>query len=381
MMKKHTQEISPFLIKPYDLRTGSQLVIGEKSYLDFSSWDPFGLAQNKKFNATVAKALGEVGLSAQASRTSTGTSPAHLACENRFAQFFRAERGLLFSSRSQLVLSLITALCDNSWCILSDERSESPIADAAALAGITHVPIRQNDPKNIFQELQKTSKFKNRILFIEYIQGFTGESLNISPFTSENVYQNLYLCFDETLSVGLSGLRGAGSAEIHNLAPLPILRYLGFDRHLALNGAMLIGPEVILNLLLEKSRYLKLEVAPPPFLAIAAREALDQLELHVAKRAKIFALAEKMRAAIKNIRWTILSKENSGLICLALKSNAESLELFNALKSQGILVDRHTALLPGSEIFGIRFILRADHSESDITKVCSSLWDIHKRFL
>ncbi len=81
-----------------------------RDLLDFTSWDFLALDQDQRLAKNTHRTLEEFGFCAHASRLSTGNTPQQISCEKRLAKCLGTENALLFSSKNQVVLSLITSL-------------------------------------------------------------------------------------------------------------------------------------------------------------------------------------------------------------------------------------------------------------------------------
>lgn len=364
---------------PRGPRNAGRLHWNGRSYIDFTSWDIFGFAEDQRFASSLAKALIQHGFVSGASRTSTGTLAEHIQCETRAAQFFGAERALLFSSRNQLILTLLTVLCDSSTFILCDERLEAPVIDAAGLVGAQIYPVEQDNVSQILSEIEKAPIFRPRVLFLEGIQGFTGNVCSYSRIVVAGLQAGFTVCIDETNSFGVFGLRGAGAVDEVTPLPSSVVRLVSLDRHACLFGALLAGPGYLFDQIVSRSRNISVEVSLPPYLAVQIRDALDMIELATERRQMVILSAQRLLNGLAGIGWRVLSSGGSNLVCIGFDSMREADEVSTALEEQQLLVDRHAAFFGGREIFGIRLIVRAVHTEHEIDRAIESLWEVRRR--
>ncbi|NLF26108.1 MAG: aminotransferase class I/II-fold pyridoxal phosphate-dependent enzyme, partial [Deltaproteobacteria bacterium] len=159
---------------PAQHRDGVEVKIAGRKLVDFSSWDVLGLRSKRQVKWAVQSEVENGGLGSYSPRLVAGTTLPHLHCEQRIAQFLGEEGALLFSSKNQAVLSLVTAICSEKDVVLFDETMRSPIADAAFLVNAGAVPYPHNNLDALHDRLRESHKATNRLIIQEYLSPVSG---------------------------------------------------------------------------------------------------------------------------------------------------------------------------------------------------------------
>ena len=101
-LDRHLREISN--------AQGPEVVIAGRHFINFSSNDYLGLANDPRLREAAASAIDEFGVGAGASRLISGTQSPHLRLERALAKWKGTEAALCFSSGYSAALGTIPAL-------------------------------------------------------------------------------------------------------------------------------------------------------------------------------------------------------------------------------------------------------------------------------
>lgn len=362
-------------------KTGNLVETKGKEVVSFSNWDFLDIRNNQRLKRGAQICIEEGGISAPSSRFCGGTTRAHLSCERRLAEFFGTESALLFSSKNQVVLSLITSVFSERDLILADELAHSPIADAAFLVGAEVATYRGADLATLEKELEKNRSGRRRFVFIESVSPLSGALVDLNLAQELARMHGANLIVDETFALGSLGLRGAGCSEEWSTFGQAELccKYGDLSCGLGVFGAALAGPEILISCVLARSRTAATEAPLPPALARSIETAIDLTELQPIMRGKIRLLAERLRRGISKISSRGLADGSSPIIGLSLDRHRQCVELAGALFQRGFLVDVLPQLKPLSEAAVVRFLVNASHTEKQIDELLQALSDLLPR--
>ncbi len=126
-LDRHLREISS--------AQGPEVVIAGRHFINFSSNDYLGLANDPRLREAAASAIDEFGVGAGASRLISGTQSPHLRLERALATWKGTEAALCFSSGYSAALGTIPALVTKSDVILLDKLCHASLIDGAKLSG------------------------------------------------------------------------------------------------------------------------------------------------------------------------------------------------------------------------------------------------------
>lgn len=349
-----------------------------KRLVDFTSWDCFRLNESPALKRAAQHAIEQSGFGASASRALSGTRQSHLSCEARIAAFLGTESALLFSSRNQVILSLITALTSERDTVLSDELSQSPVADACYLSGAQTLFFDSTDPASLEAELKKLHDGR-KFVFIESTQGVTGKVCPIDELAPVCAASSAALCVDESFSLGLVGNRGAGMADLWPLSVRPLVQYCDASLCLCGNGAFLAGPAYLTNYIASRSRTFSSECAPCPASAAWLELAIEIIEVKLLDRQKLYQFADKLRRGFEMAGLTPFPKSNGPIVCLAFDTLAIARKFESALVSRGFLAEALSCPTFLENRAALRFIPNIGHSQEQLQELLEASSDIWKR--
>ena len=122
-----------------------RIEIGGRAFLNFSSNDYLGFANEPAVKAAAIEAVGQYGAGSGASRLICGSLQPHHELEEALAEFKGTEAALAFSSGFAAALGAICALMGQGDIIIIDKLVHASIVDAARLSGATLRVFAHND--------------------------------------------------------------------------------------------------------------------------------------------------------------------------------------------------------------------------------------------
>jgi 7-keto-8-aminopelargonate synthetase-like enzyme len=345
----------------------------------FATWNVLDLWGHKDCKVAAIHALEEFGEGAYASRYLGGLSSAHITGEARTAQFLAGESALLFSTKNQAILTLITALATGGGVVIGPAMSSLPLADACALVDLEFIECESMNEYR--QALERHQTAPRVIVVAETVSATTGKKLDIPAFFAHISQFNGWAVLDESAALTHSGLRGAGSAEMLPNAPLLLGRILGAS---ALTGgqiAALVCPHEVRELLVQRSRYLRVEPPPSAVEVASLSAALDLVEVAITHRERLSARARLVQIAVRDQGWHVVSDEGMPLVALWFDTYQQARGIQEALLQRGIVVEALTARSLRRNGAVVRIILSSGHSDLEVTRLLDSLLEVRKRLL
>lgn len=347
-------------------RTPGRIEIQGNSCIDFTSWDYLGLRTSASVLRAIHQELDISGATVGSARLAGGTAHAHVACEGRLARFFGAESALLFSSRNQVILSLIAALCGERDAVIADELLTSPAADAAYLVHAAHASFAHASTEALATELEKLQSSRRRIVIAEAVSPLTGKSIDIEALRAVAARFDAELVIDESTALGALGSRGAGTTELLLANDVILAKIADLGSSVCSLGTVLAGSAVLTTYLIQRSRTFQNEVPQPPYVARAIEAAISSIEELAARRARLALLEADFRASLKRIGLSPLGAGPCPLVALSMPSVAEALRLQRELLYRGCWVEVLPVRRTFAESAVLRVILTAAHTDRDI---------------
>lgn len=366
-------EIHPALRR----NSGSSEIRG-RNVVDFTSWDFLNISTNPRFKRAVQSAIENRGFSAQSARLSSGTTEEHLLAESRAAKFFGAESAILFSSRNQAILSLVTAIVQERDVVLVSDIGHNPSVDAASMIGAVVSQFSPEDPHSLDLELEKVRSARGKLVLIDSVSFITGKRIDLPSILAVLRKHDAYLVLDESFAVGACGIRGAGVSE-DLLCGTQLIGIIADSAYgLASQGCLLAGSKTLVSFIVNRSKTFKFEIAGSPASAAAIESAINLIELQLTEREKLAVKARKISSALVQIG-LLTSEDECAVISIAYDRIATASQYSSALFQKGFLVDCFNVGKFLSTSAVIRLVVRSIHTDKQIEMLLQAISDIHSR--
>lgn len=244
---------------------------------DFSSNDYLGLAGSNALGAAVAEALDRgVPVGSGGSRLLRGNHPEHEALEAEAAAFLGAEAALYFSSGYAANAALLATLPQRGDLVVHDALIHASAHDGMRAGRAEHVAAAHNDVDAFAQAIAdwRTRGGRGRAwIAVESLYSMDGDRAPLDALARLADTHDAVLIVDEAHATGVFGPEGRGfAAGIERRDNLITLHTCG--KALGCEGALVTGPRVVIDFLVNRARGFIFSTAPSPLMARAARAAL-----------------------------------------------------------------------------------------------------------
>jgi len=360
-------------------RAPGYVTLRGKKLLDFTNWDSLNLNTEPKFISAFQREAEISGVGATAARSSSGTTPAHFAAEKRLSSFFNSESSLLFSSANQAILSLMSALLTEGDCVIVDEGSHGRIVDAALLVHAESINFDTTNPDSLIKACEISRPYKNKIAIISSVSPISGEVADIKKIITVAEKHQIPLLIDESYSLGILGIRGAGVLDGLEIPVNLLGRFGSLAYSLGAYGGFFSGPKSVTDLLVNRSRTFSSEPSLPPAIAAAVEVGMGIVELGHGKRIRLRELTSHFRDSLIEAGYKIQPTSESNIIALKFPKKSIATELAEGLFHKGILAEVIDTRTPSESSTSLRFIINSAHKEREIEDTLAALSDLSKR--
>ena len=230
-----------------------------------------------------------------------GNDPEHEVLETLAAEFFRSEAALFFPTGFAANSALLSTLPQRGDIILYDELIHASSHEGMRLSRATSRGVGHNDPGQFADALanwRKEGGTGTAWLLVESLYSMDGD---IAPLHELHALAEAYdaiLVIDEAHATGVLGDGGRGlSAMLPHRDNVITLHTLG--KALGCEGALLCGPAVMRDFIINRGRGFIFSTAPSPLMAAVAQAALkhcaaaddhrDELARRIARASHSFA--------------------------------------------------------------------------------------------
>jgi len=345
----------------------------------FATWNILDLWSHKDTKAASMHALEELAESSGASRYLGGLTTLHTTCEARAAQFLAGESAILFASKNQAILTLITALATGGGVVIGPAMSSLPLADACALVDLEFVECETAG--EYLQSLERHQTAPRIILVAETVSATTGKRIDLTPFLTGLSTHNAWVVLDESAALAHSGLRGAGSAETLPASPNLLARIVSAPILTGGQVTALVCPQNVRELLVQRSRYLRAEPPPSAVEAASFSSSLDLCEVALTHRERLATRSRLVQLATREQGWHVVSEDDVPLVALWFDTYQQARGIQEALLQRGVVVDALPARSLRRNGAVVRILLSCGHTDLEVTRLLDSLLEIRKRIV
>ena len=349
---------------------GARLRIDGRDLVNFTSNDYLGLARDPRVIAAAADAARDHGASVSASRLLCGSTPLHDRLERRLAALKGREAALLYSSGYLANLGVLTALARPGDAIFSDALNHASIIDGCRLSGARTTVYRHGDADHL-AELLAASDAERRLIVSETVFSMDGDVAPLAALAALARRHDAALVLDEAHATGVLGPSGEGALARDGIDPRGIVVVGTLSKALASAGGFVAADAAVVDYLVNRSRPFIFNTAPTPASVGAALAALDVVAAEPERRARLHALAARLRDGLAAAGHPP-SRSETPIVPLLLGDAETALAAERRLREAGALA---RAIRPPTVPDGtarIRFNLMAIHDEADVDRALAA---------
>ncbi|HRV82175.1 MAG TPA: pyridoxal phosphate-dependent aminotransferase family protein, partial [Planctomycetota bacterium] len=275
---------------PISAKSPTHVTLGGRSLLAFVGTDYLGLSAHEKVLEACREGLERYGLSASASRVTSGTYEAHVQLEEALAEFLGLESALVLPSGDLANQALLESMEGELDRILIDADSHTSLVRAARANGAPRHDYGPGDPTRL---LALCDRFRGERLAILTDAVFPAKG-RLAPIAHLLRYAppKALVVVDDSHGMGVLDKRGRGTLAAFGTPSSQVVVTFSLAKSLGAFGGALVGPAQVIETVRRRSEVYQGGTALPPAVALAARTALGILE----------AEPERVRRLHRNIR-------------------------------------------------------------------------------
>jgi 8-amino-7-oxononanoate synthase len=354
--------------------------ISGKTFLNFSSNDYLGLANDPILKEAAIKAVEKFGAGAGASRLICGSLAPFHELEETLVDFKKTEAALSFSTGYATAIGTICALLGKDDIIILDKLVHASIVDAAKLSGARLRVFAHNDLNDLEEILKWAGKSRiqnpeSRILIVtESIFSMDGDAAPLREIVELKNKFGARLMLDEAHATGIFGKNGRGLAEEFGVNSQIEIQMGTLGKALGASGGYICGSRALIDFLVNRARSFIFSTAPVPAAAGAATAAIQFVQSAKGKmrREQLWMRVEELHSKFENRK----SKISSAIIPILIGDETKAVELAAQLRERGIFIPaiRFPTVARGKA--RLRVTLTAAHSSEDIATLTAALEQI-----
>jgi glycine C-acetyltransferase/8-amino-7-oxononanoate synthase len=353
-------------------------------FLNFSSNDYLGLANDPSLKKAAVRAVKKFGAGSGASRLICGSLAPHHKLEEALAAFKNTGAALAFSSGYATALGTICALLGKDDIIVLDKLVHASVVDAARLCGAKLRVFAHNNLDDLEKILRWSSTSRlsggtlkrelqppRTLVVTESIFSMDGDAAPLREIAALKEKYGAWLMVDEAHATGLYGKNRRGLAEELGVSDRIEIQMGTLGKALGASGGFICGSRALIDFLVNRARSFIFSTAPVPAAAAAASAAVQFVRsADGEKRRKIlWARVHELHSQISHHK----SEIPSAIVPIMVGDEKKAMEVATVLRERGIFVPaiRYPTVARGKA--RLRVTVTAAHTAKDISQLTSAL--------
>jgi 8-amino-7-oxononanoate synthase len=367
-------------LRRVDSPQSPHIEIGGKAFLNFSSNDYLGLANDPILKEAAIKTVEKFGAGSGASRLICGSLAPFHELEEALADFKKTEVALIFATGYAAAIGTICALLGKDDIIILDKLVHASIVDAAKLSGAKLRVFAHNDLNNLEEILiwSRQKKSQSQVLIVtESIFSMDGDAAPLHEIVALKEKYDAWLMVDEAHATGIFGKNGRGLAEEFGVNSQIEIQMGTLGKALGASGGYICGSRALIGFLVNRARSFIFSTAPVPAAVGAATAAIQfvQSAKGETRRKQLWTHVEYLQSKIGNRKLKI----SSAIIPILIGDEPKAVELAAQLRERGIFIPaiRFPTVARGKA--RLRVTLTAAHSPEDVSLLIRALETVNIR--
>ena len=360
-----------------DSSQGAVITIKNKKYLNFSSNDYLGLANNPDIVQAVHSSLQRYAFGPGASRMLAGGGPLHEKLERRISSFKGTEAALIFNSGYAANTGIIPSIATEADVLFSDELNHASIIDGCRLSSARTLIYRHRDMAHLHSLLKK-AKARRKIVITDSVFSMDGDLAPLPDIHEICRRHSAFLYIDDAHGTGVLG-RGRGALAHFGFKSEPWIIQMGtFSKALGAFGAFVTGSEDVIKWISNTARSFLFSTALPSCMIAAADAGLRLVKRGPSIVGKLWSNRERLFEGLKSIGYYD-NVSATPILTLRTAKISEALRLSKYLYEKGVYVP---AIRPPT-VRGprLRITVTAAHTEKQIDALITTLRKADVRLL
>jgi 8-amino-7-oxononanoate synthase len=345
---------------PVTLREGRELInLGSNNYL--------GLTEHPEVRAAARRAIDEFGTGSAGSRMLTGTTPLHLAMEQRLAAFKHAESVVTFSTGFMALSATVSTLAGEGEFIFSDALNHASIIDGCRRSQATTVVYRHNDAADLEEKLKQAPADAAKLIVTDGVFSMEGDICNLPVLRRLADAHNCRLMVDDAHATGVLGRTGRGTAEHFGMEGKVDVIAGTLSKSMAAVGGFAGSARAVTDYVRYNARQSIFSASLPPSVGATVVAALTVLEAHPELVEQLRANARYMAQQLKAAGFEV-HDHGTPILPIAVHDDDKAYQAAGRLEQEGVFANPvvFPAVPHGSAI--IRISLMATHTREHMDK-------------
>ncbi|WP_038889527.1 8-amino-7-oxononanoate synthase [Vibrio campbellii] len=337
-----------------------------RRYINFSSNDYLGLANDQALVRAWQQGLSVYGSGSGASPMVTGFSAAHCNLEAALTEWLGYERAILFGSGFSANQALLFTLLEKSDVLIQDRLNHASLMEAGMLSPAKMKRFKHNDIAHLKSLL---SSEDNHLVVTEGVFSMDGDCAPLADIAEVTSSHDAWFAVDDAHGIGVLGESGGGSCELAKVKPELLI--VTFGKAFGMSGAAILCDHATGDFLTQFARHHVYSTAIPPAQAYALTHAVAMIQEQSWRREKLTELNEVYRDGLQDLDGFV--ETQTSIKPFMIGESELALQVASACRQNGIWV---TAIRPPTVPKGtsrLRITLTANHTNEQVKTLSMAL--------
>ncbi|EHR5463776.1 8-amino-7-oxononanoate synthase [Vibrio parahaemolyticus] len=337
-----------------------------RRYINFSSNDYLGLANDQALVRAWQQGLSVYGSGSGASPMVTGFSAAHSNLEAALTEWLGYERAILFGSGFSANQALLFTLLEKSDVLIQDRLNHASLMEAGMLSPAKMKRFKHNDIEHLKSLLNSED---NHLVVTEGVFSMDGDCAPLADIAEVTSSHDAWFAVDDAHGIGVLGQFGGGSCELATVKPELLI--VTFGKAFGMSGAAILCDHATGDFLTQFARHHVYSTAIPPAQAYALTHAVSMIQEQSWRREKLTELNEVYRDGLQDLDGFV--ETQTSIKPFMIGESELALQVASACRQNGIWV---TAIRPPTVPKGtsrLRITLTANHTNEQVKTLSMAL--------
>ncbi|MBW2232316.1 MAG: aminotransferase class I/II-fold pyridoxal phosphate-dependent enzyme [Deltaproteobacteria bacterium] len=383
--RKRDEPVIVQVLPPEGKRGPRVLLQGEdqRPFLRMNCNGYLGLASHPEVIAAEESAAQRYGAGPGSVRFISGTFFPHVRLEQRLATFHSREAAMIFSSAYAAVMGVLPPLVGEDTAVISDELNHNCIISAMRMAQPARKYVYPHlDMRGLAVALESAvgDGCRRVIVVTDGVFSMRGdhallnEIVELARRFDHHFDENVVVMADDSHGIGAFGQTGRGTEEVTGAQVDVLVATLG--KALGVNGGYVVGSQLLIDFLREKSAFYIYSNPTTPAEAAAATKSIDILDSDEGRAdlAHLRGLTRRFEEGLRSLGLETIAGEHP-IVPLLVRDSKRTRKIVERMREAGVIATglAYPVVPRGEE--EIRFQLSAEHTLADVDEVLDILAD------
>lgn len=345
-------------------------MVGRGEVLILSSNNYLGLCDEPSVIAGGHAALDEFGAGTGSVRFICGTFTIHKELEAALARFVGAEASLTYASAWSANEGLTSSIMEEGDFVISDALNHASIIDSVRLAKsitkCTTAVYKHSDMDDLRTKLAGARGARRRVIWTDGVFSMEGDTARLPEILQVARDHDAIVAVDDSHATGVMGPHGRGTAEHYGVVGEVDIITSTLGKALGgAAGGFVAGSAALCDYLTQRSRPQLFSNALPPTVAGSALAAVQFIEQHPERVARLHQNAQYFRQALVEAGFKPLAGETP-IVPIIVGETSLAIQMSELLLAEGVFVTGFGFPVVPQGQARIRCQLSAAHTRADL---------------